>query len=102
MALMAFRDNYEFELIVNEMEGMVINELAHLLEQEEYKDVCRCQDCILDIVALALNHLKPAYRSSLSYKGVLYKHNLEDEHHDKAYKKVVRDAIEKILSNPSH
>lgn len=99
---MAFTDDYEFELIVNEMEGMVIKELQYLLAKDEYNDVCRCQDCILDIVALALNHLKPAYRSSLSYKGVLYKHNLQDEHHDKAYKKVVKDAIEKIRNNPSH
>ncbi len=99
---MAFKDEYDFELVVNEMKNIVIGELERQLQTEEYSNICQCQDCVLDIVAFALNHLKPAYRSTLSYKGAIYKQNLHTERNEQAFEKVVRDAIEKIKKNPSH
>jgi len=99
---MVLKDDYDFDLLVNEIENLVIDELGRQLSLDSNRDVCRCQDCVLDMAALALNHLKPAYRSSLSYKGVLYKQNLHSAKKDMSYEKVVKVAIEKIAANPAH
>jgi len=97
---MAFIDNYDFELLKNEAENLVIKELGRQLE--EYKEtVCRCNDCIVDMAAMALNNVKPIYRVSLL--GTLYAANAMDE---KSYAKKIREAvsgaIKKVHSNPSH
>lgn len=99
---MKIKDAYDFDMLVNEMEGLVIEKLGELLDSPEYANVCRCQDCILDIAALALNHLRPTYRSSLSMKGLLYKPKLHTETYEMPLDKAVRDSIEKIRKNPSH
>ncbi len=98
---MALRNDYDFDMLVNAMETIVIDELDRLLLLEEYSDICRCQDCILDIVAYSLNHLKPSYRSSLSYKGVMYKHQLSPKNAE-GVERIIRDAIKRVTSNPSH
>ena len=99
---MAFKDEYDFDLLENQIENVVIRELERQLALEENRKVCKCQDCVIDMAAVALNHLKPAYRSSLSMKGYLYKQNLHAGSRDQAYAKVVKDAIQKIAENPSH
>jgi len=99
---MALKDEYDFDLIINEIQNIVIEELERELAKEEFKDVCRCQDCILDITALALNHLKPAYRSELSFRGLMYKENLHTAKKNSAVEKIVRESIKKIQDNPAH
>ncbi len=99
---MNLKEEYDFDLVVNEIMTLVINELERQLENDTEKQICRCQECILDITALSMNRLKPAYRSSLSYTGVLYKQNLRSAKKDKAVEKIVKEAIEKIRNNPSH
>jgi competence protein ComFB len=99
---MGFKDEYDFDLVVNDVKNVVVDEIERQLESVENRNACRCQDCILDITALALNHLKPNYRSSLSFKGVIYKQRLHTDSYHKAVEKVVRKAIEKISENPSH
>lgn len=97
---MGLKDEYDFSLLVNEAEDLVIDELEQQIKREENSDMCTCQDCILDITALALNKLKPAYHST--FTGVIYARGL----HNGDYKKVVEDevstAIKKIKENPSH
>ncbi len=99
---MNFNDEYDFDLVVNDVKKLVIEEIESLLGEKEYRDVCRCQDCVLDIAALALNHLKPAYRSTLSFKGVLYRQKLQSDKYQKAVNKAVKDSIDKVSKNPSH
>ncbi len=99
---MRLKDEIDSDMLINEMENLVIEELGVLLEDDQYADVCRCQDCILDIAAFALNHLRPSYRSSLSMKGLLYKPTLHSEIYEKALSQAVRDAIEKVRENPLH
>ncbi len=99
---MGFKDEYDFDLVVNDVTNVVIDEIERQMKREENRNVCRCQDCILDIAALSLNHLKPNYRSSLSFKGVIYKQRLHTERYQRAVEKVVRKAIEQISKNPSH
>ena len=97
---MAFIDNYDFEHLKNEAENLVIKELDRQLETYS-KPICRCNDCVLDIAAMALNAVKPLYRVSLL--GSLYTAIAMDQ---KAYASSIRDAvfgaIEKVRKNPSH
>ncbi len=66
---------------------------------EEYKDICKCDECILDIKAMALNNLKPRY-------GVTQKGNIfirVDESTNEANVKTISEiikAIEKVSKNP--
>ena len=42
---------------------MVLGELE--IQMARAKDICTCQDCVLDMAAYALNNVKPTYRVSL-------------------------------------
>lgn len=50
------------------MEVTVDAFLPHLLAK--YPDICKCEECMEDIKAIALNNLKPAY--FVSHEGLLY------------------------------
>jgi competence protein ComFB len=97
---MAFIDNYDFQHLKNETETMVITELGRQLE-EFSEPICRCNDCVVDMAALALNSIKPVYRVSLL--GGLYTASLMGE---KTYASGIREtvakAIDKVRRNPSH
>ena len=97
---MALLYEYNFDNLKNEAETFVITELERQLETTP-ESVCRCNDCVLDIAAVALNTVKPLYRVSLL--GTLYAAAAIDE---KKYAASVRDAvskaIEKVRNNPSH
>ena len=97
---MAFKDDYDFDLLKNGAEPLVIKELERQLETYS-EPICRCNDCVLDIATIALNSIKPIYHVSLL--GTLYASIAMDE---KTYGTSVRDAvfkaIEKVHKNPSH
>jgi competence protein ComFB len=94
---MGFQDRYDFSLLVNEKERYVADELEAQLKARP--EVCRCQECVLDMVALALNHTHPVYRVTLM--GSIYA-QAEDEAVRQEIEKAVTDAIDKIHENPSH
>jgi competence protein ComFB len=96
----AFLDNYNFELLVNESEKLVLKELENQLEA--YKGIiCRCNDCVVDMAAMALNAVKPFYRFSLL--GTLYAAQaMDDKSYADSVKQAVSQAIEKVRKNPSH
>ncbi|MDR3191974.1 MAG: late competence development ComFB family protein [Treponema sp.] len=98
---MAFIDNYDFELLKNEAEKLVLNELERRLESYPV-EICTCNDCVVDMAAIALNSVKPLYRYSLL--GSLYAAEALNERKD--YAESIRDAvdtaIEKVRQNPSH
>ena len=97
---MAFTTDYNFDYLKNEAENLVLKELERQLENFS-APLCRCNDCIVDMAAMALNTVKPIYRVSLL--GSLYAASAMDE---KTYATSVRDAvfkaIEQIRKNPSH
>ncbi|MEE1291122.1 MAG: late competence development ComFB family protein [Spirochaetota bacterium] len=98
---MAFKDEYNFSNLVNEMENLIINETEQQLNLEENSDICRCEDCILDIVAYALNQVPASYRCT--YSGRLYAQALYVEEKKYAiYRNAVKVAIDKVRKNPSH
>jgi len=97
---MAFKDEYDFEFLKNEAENLVINELGRQLD--EYKEtVCRCNECIVDMAAVALNNVKPLYRVSIL--GTLYAANaMDEENYASEIRQAVSKAINKVHSNPGH
>jgi len=96
---MALKDDYDFELLKNEAEQMVLHELEKQLETEP-EELCRCNECIVDMAAIALNEVKPLYRFSLL--GTLYTQAMSKETYIKSVEKEVADAIKKVKKNPAH
>ena len=82
----------------NYMEDVVLNNLNLLLEKE---DMCKCEKCKLDIMALALNKLPSKY--VVTQRGRIYTKLAEIELQFKA--DVVREltkAIEVVKKKPQH
>ena len=97
---MAFKDEYDFDLLKNEAESLVIREMEQQLKSES-NDMCRCNECIVDIAAIALNSVKPLYRFSLL--GTLYASQaMTEQAYAESVKKAVNIAIKKVKRNPAH
>jgi len=97
---MAFTDQYDFDLLKNEAEVMVIREMEQQLSSG-YAGLCRCNDCIVDIAAIALNSVQPLYRFSLL--GTLYASQaITEQAYADSVKIAVMQAIKKVRKNPSH
>ena len=98
---MAFKDEYDFDLLKNEAEVMVVREMEQQLNSGFYKDMCRCNECIVDIAAMSLNSVKPLYRVSLL--GALYASQAVTEKvYAESVKQAVMQAIKKVRKNPAH
>jgi len=97
---MAFIDQYDFDALKNDAEKMVLQELGRQLEVYPDK-ICLCNECVLDIAAIALNAVKPLYHVSLL--GGLYAAAIEDHSaYGESIKEAISTAIEKVRNNPSH
>ena len=97
---MAFIDQYDFEHLKNDAEKMVLQELSRQLEAFEGQ-ICLCNDCVLDMAAMALNTVKPLYRVSLL--GSLYTATAMDQQaYAASIRTAVSGAIGKVRENPSH
>ena len=97
---MAFIDKYEFDTLVNQAEKLVITELERQLESQE-EDLCRCEECVLDMAAMALNSVTPLYRVSLL--GTMYASQaMDDPAYAKTLREAVREAIAQVRAHPSH
>jgi competence protein ComFB len=97
---MAFIDNYDFEHLANEAETLVLHELGRQLESYPGA-ICRCNECVVDMAAMALNSVKPLYRFSLL--GSLYAAQaMNEKTYADSVQEAVSAAIEKIRANPSH
>ncbi|MCT4509821.1 MAG: late competence development ComFB family protein [Tepidibacter sp.] len=81
----------------NYMEDLVDINLNILLE--EYEDICKCDKCILDIKAIALNNLKPRY--GVTRIGDVYIRIDESKtgSNVKMMSEIIK-AIEKVSKNP--
>jgi len=97
---MAFVDKYDFHLLKNEAEQLVLKELERQLA-EDSDDFCRCNECVLDMAAMAFNGVKPMYRFSLL--GALYAAQaMGDQDYADQVQQAVAQAVEKVKSNPAH
>jgi len=97
---MAFEDKYDFQLLKNEAEVLVIREMEKQL-QNKMLEMCKCNDCMVDVAAIALNSIKPLYRFSLL--GALYTAQaMNEKAYGESVKQAVTEAIYKVRKNPSH
>ena len=97
---MAFSEIYDFDLLKNEAEQLVLRELEYQINAHP-ADICTCNDCIVDMAAIALNQVKPLYRFSLL--GTLYAAQaMNEKEYADGVQAAVADAIEKVRNNPSH
>jgi len=97
---MPLKDEYDFDLLKNEAEVLVVRELERQLESGN-EELCRCNECIVDIAAIALNTVKPLYRFSLL--GTLYASQaMSEQAYGDSVKKAVSEAIKKVKKNPGH
>jgi competence protein ComFB len=91
---------YNFENLSNMSETIVIEELDRQLEAYT-ADICKCNDCVVDMAAMALNAVKPLYRCSLL--GELYTAEaMSDASYAESVQSAVRLAIKKVKANPGH
>lgn len=97
---MDIEKDYDLSFLVNDTERMVLEELGRLLEGAEESGTCVCQDCVLDMAALALNKLEPRYHASLL--GTMYAHADEAGAYADKVKAAVAQAVERVRANPSH
>jgi competence protein ComFB len=95
---MGLKDRYDFDSLVNEAERMVLSELE--AQMAVTVDICRCQECVLDMAAYALNNVKPTYRVSLM--GSVYARAVVDVGYAGEISRAVAEAMKKIKANPSH
>ena len=97
---MAIINDYDFENLKNEAENLVITELGRQLDN--YSDpICKCNDCVVDMAARALNTVKPLYRVSL-LGGLYTAHAMDEKTYGTSVREAVFKAIEKVRKNPSH
>jgi len=97
---MAFINDYGFDQLKNEAEQLVYSELeAQLAAADE--NICRCNDCVMDMAAMALNNVKPVYHFSIL--GTLYAAQAKsNQAYADSVRQQVANAIAKVSSNPSH
>ena len=97
---MALTDTYDFELLRNEAEQLVLYELELQLSALE-PEICRCNECVVDMAAMALNTVRPLYRFSLL--GTLYAAQaINEQAYADSVQQAVAQAIAKVSANPAH
>jgi len=95
---MRLEDHYNVELIKNRTEDVVFERIGKLLD--ERNDFCRCQECVLDLVAYILNHVKPRYYASLL--GPIQPNLDREKRIGIEIDLAIKRGIEKIKKHPHH
>lgn len=95
---MSFKDRYPVDTLINENEEYVFKVIDRLIDEES--DFCTCQDCILDIAAIALNNLPPRYRVFLVRP--VHKDEEVIKARLKKVEEVVRNALNIVKNRPHH
>jgi competence protein ComFB len=60
---MKLNERYDMENMKNRAEEMVFQAIEK--EIEKGGEACTCEECVLDLAAYALNHVRPRYYTSL-------------------------------------
>lgn len=89
-------------MVINYMEEIVKNYLNSILKTDpNYSNICKCDHCIDDIMAKALNNLKPYYITTK--KGEIFAEysSLETQHQAEVISEVIK-AIEFVSTHKNH
>ena len=82
----------------NYMEVIVSEKIGSMLKDA---DCCKCNDCVLDVMAIALNDLPPLYAVSDTGKTI-QKSKLFNVQSDTTVMVAVARAIRIVSDNPKH
>ncbi len=92
--------NYDWSRMKNMYTDLVLGEVGALLETGE---MCDCTECVLDVVAIALNSLPPAYWVSGQYNAFTSPATfLSDARNCDRAKEAVKRAVRLVQRNPHH
>lgn len=87
------------EELKNIMEDLVLDALEKIMESK--KDICRCEQCRVDIIAYALNRLPPKYvTTDVGSIYTVIDHNKSEVQLE--VQKKIEEAIEAVNNNPRH
>lgn len=94
---MSLPDKLHFDALVNEAEALVFEEMRRQLPA--HPEMCTCEDCLTDIAAHALNHVRPRYRASLLDRVTAAG---DAAAYAREVHRAVAEAIARIQAHPSH
>lgn len=86
-------------MLRNYMEDAINHLLPSVLEN--YSDICKCEKCILDIKAIALNGLKPMYTVTNDGSVYLKLNEMNNQFRIDIINGIMK-AIEIVSKNPRH
>ncbi|PUU89456.1 late competence development ComFB family protein [Halanaerobium sp.] len=85
----------------NVTEEVVLKMLRDMLQRKEFEDVCKDEDCLLDMASYALNRLPAKYVATS--KGEVYSKTEElEQQHSVDLLSVVTRAIKVVSENDNH
>lgn len=89
-------------MVINYMEEIVRNYLNDLFKTNtSYTNVCRCEQCVEDILAKALNNIKPYYITTKKGEVFAAYSSLETQHQAEVISEVIK-AMEFVSAHPNH
>ena len=85
----------------NLTEEVVLERLGEMLEREEFSDICKDEDCLLDMATYALNRL-PAKYVATSRGEIFSKTEELEQQHSVDVLSVVTRAIKVVSENENY
>ena len=95
---MSFKEKYSVESLINENAEEVFKAIDKVLAEGE--GFCTCQDCMLDVAAIALNNLQPNYRVFLMRP--IHRDSEIVQGHLQKVEEAVRQALDIVKKRPHH
>ena len=95
---MSFKEKYPVDGLINENEERVFKVIDKILAEGE--DLCTCQDCMMDVAAIALNNLPPNYRVFLMRP--IHRDSEIVQGHLQKVEEAVRRALDIVKKRPHH
>ena len=95
---MALPDDYDLEILRNEAAESVYERVAGLLDARP--ELCRCQTCVLDLVAFVLNRVSPRY--SVSLLGDLHPDGAKAKRMQVEIDLALQAGVKRLREHPHH
>ena len=85
----------------NVMEEIVSGLVSFMLHSPDYQTFCRCDQCALEVEALALNSLPPKYVASEEARNAAFEQINRPENIEFVNKQIIK-ALHAVSKNPNH
>jgi competence protein ComFB len=95
---MSLSERYDMGKLVNRSAEVVCRKIEQILDMRD--DICRCEDCVLDLVAYTLNRVKPLYGTSLL--GPLHPDRVKETELEERIERTIEAGLKKIARHPHH